>query len=126
MGMYYNTIIGWAVYYLVASFTSELPWTKCTNEWNTIDCLPVTATAIRPNLNSTTPAKEFFEREVLEQYKSDGLNRMGPIKPALALSVFSVFILVYFSLWKGVKSTGKVSELRAAGAVDSLVVYSRG
>lgn len=45
---------------------------------------------------------------MLEQYKSDGLNRMGPIKPALALSVFSVFILVYFSLWKGVKSTGKV------------------
>lgn len=48
---------------------------------------------------------------MLEQYKSDGLNRMGPIKPALALSVFSVFVLVYFSLWKGVKSTGKVCKL---------------
>lgn len=47
-------------------------------------------------------------REVLEQYKSDGLNRMGPIKPALALCVFAVFVLVYFSLWKGVRSTGKV------------------
>lgn len=61
MGMYYNTIIGWAVYYLIASFTSELPWTKCTNEWNTIDCRPITATDLRPNVNSTTPAKEFFE-----------------------------------------------------------------
>lgn len=48
-------------------------------------------------------------REVLEQYKSDGLDRMGPIKPTLALCVFAVFILVYFSLWKGVRSTGKVS-----------------
>lgn len=45
---------------------------------------------------------------VLEQYKSDGLDYMGPIKPTLALCVFGVFILVYFSLWKGVRSAGKV------------------
>ena len=32
---------------------------------------------------------------------------MGPIKPSLALCVFGVFVLVYFSLWKGVKSSGK-------------------
>lgn len=36
---------------------------------------------------------------------------MGPIKPTLALCVFAVFVLVYFSLWKGVKSTGKVSKI---------------
>lgn len=52
----------------------------------------------------------FCRREVLEQQRSDGLNRMGPIKPALALCVFSVFVLVYFSLWKGVRSAGKVSD----------------
>lgn len=46
-------------------------------------------------------------RNVLEQYKSEGLEYMGPVKPALALCVFGVFVLVYFSLWKGVKSTGK-------------------
>lgn len=45
MGMYYNTIIGWAVYYLFASFTTELPWTKCGNVWNTEACTPVTAFA---------------------------------------------------------------------------------
>lgn len=33
---------------------------------------------------------------------------MGPIKPSLAICVFSVFVLVYFSLWKGVRSAGKV------------------
>ncbi|XP_076263934.1 serotonin transporter [Rhynchophorus ferrugineus] len=125
MGMYYNTIIGWAVYYLVASFTTELPWTKCTNSWNTADCRPVTA--LLSNSNATTPAKEFFEREVLEQYKSDGLNRMGPIKPALALCVFAVFILVYFSLWKGVKSTGKAVWVTAlAPYVVLIILLARG
>ena len=58
MGMYYNTIIGWAVYYLFASFDSELPWMTCNNPWNTRDCAPVLST--RTN-TSTSPAKEFFE-----------------------------------------------------------------
>ena len=30
------------------------------------------------------------------------------IKPSLAISTLAVFTLVYFALWKGVKSTGKV------------------
>lgn len=47
-------------------------------------------------------------RSVLEQHKSNGLDYMGPIKPSLAICVFSVFVLVYFSLWKGVRSAGKV------------------
>lgn len=47
-------------------------------------------------------------RSVLEQQRSDGLNRIGPIKWSLALCVMAVFILVYFSLWKGVRSSGKV------------------
>jgi solute carrier family 6 serotonin transporter-like protein 4 len=58
MGMYYNTIIGWAVYYLFASFDSKLPWMTCDNPWNTLDCTPVLN--IRNN-RSTSPAKEFFE-----------------------------------------------------------------
>ncbi|XP_069694925.1 sodium-dependent serotonin transporter [Periplaneta americana] len=104
MGMYYNTIIGWAVYYLLASFTYELPWTTCGNPWNTNDCAQ--NMSARSN-KSTSPAKEFFELRVLQQDKSDGLDRMGPIRWQLALCVLAVFILVYFALWKGVRSAGK-------------------
>ncbi|CAB3261064.1 unnamed protein product [Arctia plantaginis] len=115
MGMYYNTIIGWAVYYLVASISSinsVLPWTSCNNEWNTPLCMPVTM--LHNNPNASTPAKEFFERNVLEQHRSNGLDDMGPIKPSLALCVFGVFVLVYFSLWKGVRSAGKITKNRLA------------
>ena len=45
VGMFYNTVIGWAVYYFFQSVLSagqyatgsveELPWTSCGNEWNT-------------------------------------------------------------------------------------------
>ncbi|XP_045461815.1 sodium-dependent serotonin transporter [Harmonia axyridis] len=118
MGMYYNTIIGWAVYYLIASFQSELPWVSCHNSWNTPECRPITS----PNVTASSPAREFFEREVLEQYKADSLNRMGPIKPALALCVFAVFVLVYFSLWKGVRSTGKAVWITALAPYVVLII----
>uniref|UniRef100_A0A1B0B2E7 Transporter n=1 Tax=Glossina palpalis gambiensis TaxID=67801 RepID=A0A1B0B2E7_9MUSC len=120
MGMYYNTIIGWAVYYLFASFTSQLPWTSCDNAWNTDSCMPVTNESF--TANQTTPAREFFERKVLEQYKSNGLDLMGPVKPTLAVCVFGVFVLVYFSLWKGVRSAGKVVWVTALAPYVVLII----
>ncbi len=47
----------------------------------------------------------------MENYLSDGMDDLGPIKWSLALCVLAVFVLVYFSLWKGVRSTGKVTAL---------------
>lgn len=58
MGMYYNTIIGWAVYFLFASFRWELPWTSCNNTWNTPSCVPTAESSLRND--STSPAEEFF------------------------------------------------------------------
>lgn len=37
-GLYYNTIISWAVFFFVQSFTPVLPWTSCNNTWNSLDC----------------------------------------------------------------------------------------
>lgn len=39
VAIYYNMIIGWSIYYLFASFTSELPWEKCQAEWATDLCI---------------------------------------------------------------------------------------
>ncbi|XP_042899384.1 sodium-dependent serotonin transporter [Parasteatoda tepidariorum] len=108
MGMYYNTIIAWAFYYLFASFTSELPWTKCDNAWNTPHCLTLAERSLNASNESVSPAQEYFERSVLEIHKADGIDGIGPIKWTLSLCLMAVFILVYFSLWKGVKSSGKV------------------
>ena len=34
VSLYYNMIIAWTIYYLFASFTSQLPWDGCVNEFN--------------------------------------------------------------------------------------------
>ena len=36
--LYYNVIIGWTIFYIVASFEDQLPWDGCGNAWNTPNC----------------------------------------------------------------------------------------
>lgn len=50
-----------------------------------------------------------FRREVLRL--SDSLDELGPISWKLALCLAAVWLICYFCVWKGVKSTGKVSLL---------------
>jgi SNF family Na+-dependent transporter len=35
---YYNVIIAWTIYYMVASFEDVLPWANCGNTWNSQHC----------------------------------------------------------------------------------------
>lgn len=35
VGVYYNMILAWALFYLIQSFTTVLPWSSCDNWWNT-------------------------------------------------------------------------------------------
>uniref|UniRef100_A0A8C6UUU9 Transporter n=1 Tax=Neogobius melanostomus TaxID=47308 RepID=A0A8C6UUU9_9GOBI len=61
--------------------------------------------------NATSPVMEFWEREVL--HLSDNLDSLGPVSWKLALCLVAVWIVCYFCVWKGVKSTGKVVYLTA-------------
>lgn len=47
-------------------------------------------------------------RNVLELHKSSGLKNVGGLRWQLMLCLFLIFTIVYFSLWKGVKTSGKV------------------
>ncbi|KAI1904265.1 hypothetical protein AGOR_G00003900 [Albula goreensis] len=120
VGFYYNVIIAWSLYYLFSSFTSELPWLKCGNSWNSVNCTD-------PKLlngsflgNGTsyskckfTPAAEFYERGVLNLHESKGIQDLGLPRWQLTLCLVVVVFILYFSLWKGVKSSGKVVYITA-------------
>ncbi|XP_050408843.1 sodium-dependent serotonin transporter [Patella vulgata] len=56
---------------------------------------------------SSAASTEFFEREVLEMQYSMGLESVGGVKWTMSLCLMSVFLIVYFALWKGIKSSGK-------------------
>lgn len=38
IAVYYNVIISWTIYYLIASFTADLPWQHCHNDYNDHNC----------------------------------------------------------------------------------------
>ncbi|KAG9351719.1 hypothetical protein JZ751_022970, partial [Albula glossodonta] len=104
----YVIILAWALFYLIFSFSSQLPWATCTNTWNTANCMDIRSlTSNRTQQNkSTSAAVEFWERRVLGI--SGGIEQVGSIRWELALCLFAMWITCYFCIWKGVKSTGKV------------------
>uniref|UniRef100_A0AAR2K8R5 Transporter n=1 Tax=Pygocentrus nattereri TaxID=42514 RepID=A0AAR2K8R5_PYGNA len=110
IAFYYNTIMAWALYYLLSSFRSTLPWTTCTNAWNTANCTHYLSTDLNVSWTNTSisPAEEFYTRQVLQVHLSPGLHQLGAVSWQLALCLLFIFTVVYFSIWKGVKTSGKV------------------
>ncbi|KAJ1070227.1 hypothetical protein K5549_006775 [Capra hircus] len=116
IGFFYNVIIAWALHYLFSSFTAELPWTHCNHTWNSPRCSDARAPNASAGTNGTlrtTPAAEYFERGVLHLHESHGLDDLGPPRWQLTSCLVLVIALLYFSLWKGVKTSGKVVWITA-------------
>ncbi|XP_066510399.1 sodium- and chloride-dependent GABA transporter 2-like [Hoplias malabaricus] len=119
--VYYIIILAWALFYLWSSFQTELPWAHCNNTWNTDTCAVFGGENISGHLlNRTSPVMEFWEREVLNL--SDGIGELGSINWRLALCLLVVWVVCYFCVWKGVKSTGKVVYLTATFPYVMLLV----
>ncbi|XP_061101088.1 sodium-dependent noradrenaline transporter-like [Conger conger] len=120
VGFYYNVIIAWSLFYLYSSFTLELPWQHCGNVWNSPNCTDpkVLSGSLLKNGSSyskykITPAAEFYERAVLHLHESKGIQDLGVPQLRLVACLVVVVFILYFSLWKGVKSSGKVVYITA-------------
>ncbi|RMC09107.1 hypothetical protein DUI87_14113 [Hirundo rustica rustica] len=120
VGFYYNVIIAWSLYYLFSSFTFELPWTNCHNSWNSPNCTDpklfnasVLGNGTKYSKYKLTPAAEFYERGVLHLHESRGIHDLGLPRWQLSLCLLVVVIILFFSLWKGVKTSGKVVWITA-------------
>ncbi|XP_063751294.1 sodium- and chloride-dependent GABA transporter ine isoform X2 [Eleginops maclovinus] len=114
MCTYYNLVITWALYYLFSSFQSPLPWQNCNNTWNTQNC----TSHVTNSSYSSTASKEFFKNKMLQQ--TSGVDEPGTIRWELFLILLLAWIIIYFCIFKGVKSTGKVWVNAAAQIFNSI------
>lgn len=107
---YYNTIIAWSVHYCIASFRLVVPWTYCGHSWNTDACVSLRdreAFNVTPNSSSFSSANEYYERRLLRSHLSSGINDLGFLQWELVGCAMIVFLLIYLSIFKGVKTAGK-------------------
>lgn len=121
--MYYIVILAWAFLYFFSSFHSVLPWASCNNTWNTENCIDYGQNASfygHVNENATSSVKEFWQRRVLGL--SGGIDEMGSMRWDLAACLLLGWIICYFCIWKGVKSSGKVVYFTATFPYMMLIV----
>ncbi|KAL3852860.1 hypothetical protein ACJMK2_016469 [Sinanodonta woodiana] len=133
--IYYNMVLAWAYYYLFLSLTSELPWQTCNNKWNTKVCslkLPLVSCEVgtkekngtcsngdgftgiwneslfreTTHIKLVSPAEEYWNHKALAM--SPGIETFGVPKWDLVLCLMLAWVIVFFCLIKGIKSTGKV------------------
>ncbi|ELU09587.1 hypothetical protein CAPTEDRAFT_166146 [Capitella teleta] len=146
--IYYNLIIAYTLYYLFASFTLELPWQHCRDEWqDEFNCVePVenftqhevarklfcsdmklsnmtsdpsyVGNCTRPPI---TPSAIFWQREVLNI--SGGIDEgYGDFKWDLCLCLLLAWVIVFMCLIRGIKSSGKVVYVTATFPFIVLII----
>ncbi|XP_077996417.1 sodium- and chloride-dependent GABA transporter ine-like [Glandiceps talaboti] len=127
---YYNVIMAWALFYLIASFIHPLPYGTCGHEWNTDNCFSyedlnnLSENEIRPN-HTISPAEEYFNHRVLQI--SSGIEDFGTLVWELFVLLFVTWIIMYFCIWKGIKLSGKIVYFTAIlpyFVLMALLIYS--
>uniref|UniRef100_A0A8K9XYJ1 Transporter n=1 Tax=Oncorhynchus mykiss TaxID=8022 RepID=A0A8K9XYJ1_ONCMY len=120
IAIYYNIIMCWTLYYLFASLKGSLPWANCKNEWNTLDCkdkdmLLLGKTTMRQNAHTLSCMYNVL-------HISKGIEYPGDIRWPLAGCLLLAWLIVYLSLAKGIKSSGKVVYFTATFPYVVLVI----
>ncbi|XP_055856670.1 sodium-dependent nutrient amino acid transporter 1 [Episyrphus balteatus] len=133
---YYSSIMALTFRFLIASFSSVLPWSYCREEWGN-KCLNGSDTI--SNLTRMSSAELYFQKEILQE-KDSIMDGIGYPNVELVACLAFAWIIIGMVLIRGVKSSGKVSYflgvfpyvvllvllLRAAtlpGAMDGIIYF---
>ncbi|XP_077418378.1 sodium- and chloride-dependent GABA transporter 1 isoform X2 [Vanacampus margaritifer] len=96
--------MSWALFYLFNSFRATPPWKTCNNSWNVFEnCssgFPGNATDLQ------SASQQFFNHRLLE--KNNGIDDVGGLQWELVGCLLLAWAVVYFCIFKGVKSSGKI------------------
>uniref|UniRef100_A0A4W5MXM0 Transporter n=1 Tax=Hucho hucho TaxID=62062 RepID=A0A4W5MXM0_9TELE len=129
IAIYYNIIMCWTLYYLFASLKGSLPWANCKNEWNTLDfsytskvLILLTRFIVLIFIFILWVSSSFFNCVYNVLHISKGIEYPGDIRWPLAGCLLLAWLIVYLSLAKGIKSSGKVVYFTATFPYVVLVI----
>uniref|UniRef100_A0A8P4K302 Transporter n=1 Tax=Dicentrarchus labrax TaxID=13489 RepID=A0A8P4K302_DICLA len=93
VGMYYNTIMAWIMWYLFNSFQDPLPWSQCPLNY------------ISREHSESSTVDYFWYRETLNT--STAIDEAGGLQWWMVLSLVAAWILLYVCSIRGIETTGK-------------------
>uniref|UniRef100_A0A8D0H5K7 Solute carrier family 6 member 19 n=1 Tax=Sphenodon punctatus TaxID=8508 RepID=A0A8D0H5K7_SPHPU len=97
VGLYYNTIIAWVMWYFFNSFQEPLPWTDCP--------LIENRTGYTEECARSSPVDYFWYRKTLNI--STSIDDSGTIQWWLLLCLTCAWGIVYVCTIRGIETTGK-------------------
>ncbi|XP_034065037.1 sodium-dependent neutral amino acid transporter SLC6A17 isoform X2 [Gymnodraco acuticeps] len=100
VGLYYNVIIGWSIFYFFQSFQYPLPWAECPIQINGSQAIVV------PECDKSSATTYFWYRQTLNITSS--IDDTGGLNWKMVLSLLVAWILVCLAVIKGIQSSGKV------------------
>ncbi|CAO2599680.1 Sodium-dependent neutral amino acid transporter SLC6A17 [Lemmus lemmus] len=125
VGLYYNVIIGWSVFYFFKSFQYPLPWSECPvirNGTVAGECGDPGGTAavvssqrcptltvvsvVEPECEKSSATTYFWYREALDI--SNSISESGGLNWKMTLCLLVAWSIVGMAVVKGIQSSGKV------------------
>ncbi|XP_053302869.1 sodium-dependent neutral amino acid transporter B(0)AT1-like [Pleuronectes platessa] len=103
VGLYYNTLIAWILWYLFNSFQSPLPWTQCPLNDN--------RTGFVPECQESSTVDYFFYRVTLNT--STSIAESGGIHWPIVLCLLAAWSIVAICCIRGISTSGKAVYVTA-------------
>ncbi|NXE71426.1 S6A17 protein, partial [Calcarius ornatus] len=100
VGLYYNVIIGWSIFYFFKSFQYPLPWSECPIVKNG------SVAVVEPECERSSATTYFWYRETLDI--SNSISESGGLNWKMTLCLLVAWSLVGLAMIKGIQSSGKV------------------
>uniref|UniRef100_A0A3P9Q1G0 Transporter n=1 Tax=Poecilia reticulata TaxID=8081 RepID=A0A3P9Q1G0_POERE len=97
VGVYYNTIMAWIMWYLFNSFQDPLPWSQCP--------LNANRTGYVEECARSTTVDYFWYRETLNT--STAIDESGGLQWWMVLSLIAAWTVLYVCCIRGIETTGK-------------------
>uniref|UniRef100_A0A673GSW3 Transporter n=1 Tax=Sinocyclocheilus rhinocerous TaxID=307959 RepID=A0A673GSW3_9TELE len=98
VGMYYNTIIAWVMWYFFNSFQDPLPWSQCPVNEN--------RTGFVSECERSSPVDYFWYRKTLNT--TPVIEDSGGLQWWIVLCLFCAWTLLWVCCLRGIETTGKV------------------
>ncbi|EAW56432.1 solute carrier family 6, member 17 [Homo sapiens] len=117
VGLYYNVIIGWSIFYFFKSFQYPLPWSECPVVRNGsvagkygaqlgMPASPVPGRVVEAECEKSSATTYFWYREALDI--SDSISESGGLNWKMTLCLLVAWSIVGMAVVKGIQSSGKV------------------